>query len=240
MRAERSLFWPVAIAGAAFLVLIGLGTWQVQRLFWKEALIAARQAAVTAAPIAPPGSLAEAKTLDFHRLEARGQFRHDHELYLGASDDIGHLGYHVITPLALDGGAVLLVDRGFVPQEKRAPASRAEGEVAGDVTVTGLLRLPPAGKPHWFVPNNDPAKNYWFYVDIPAMAAAAQQQNVLPYTMDADATPNPGGFPQGGQTRLDLPNNHLQYAITWYALAAALAVIATLRIRQRRAEGGAS
>jgi surfeit locus 1 family protein len=240
MRVERSLLWPVAIAGGAVLVLIGLGTWQVQRLFWKEGLIAERQAAVTAAPIPPPRSLAEAKGLDFHRLVARGQFRHDHELYLGASDDAGHLGYQVITPLALDDGAVLLVDRGFVPQEKRAPASRAEGEVVGEVTVTGLLRVPPEGKPHWFLPDNDPAKNYWFYVDVPAMARAAQQEQVLPFIMDADATPNPGGLPKGGQTRLDLPNDHLQYAITWYALAAALAVIATLRIRQRRAEGGAA
>lgn len=240
MRAERSLFWPIAVSVGAFLVLIGLGTWQVQRLFWKEGLIAERQAAVTAPPIALPRSLAEARGLEFHRVAAKGRFLNDRELDLGATDDDGHPGYQVITPLLLDDGAVLLVNRGFVPEAKRAPASRAQGELAGEVTVTGLLRLAPEEKPHWFLPDNNPAKNYWFYVDIPAMAAAAQQEHVLPFYMDADATPVPGGLPRGGQTRLDLPNNHLQYAITWYALAAGLAVIAVLRIRQRRTEGDAS
>ncbi|HUH83545.1 MAG TPA: SURF1 family protein [Stellaceae bacterium] len=240
MHAERSLFWPIAVAVGGFLVLIGLGTWQVQRLFWKEGLIAQRQAAVTAPPIAPPRSLAEARGLEYHRITATGRLQNDHELDLGATDDGGHPGYQVITPLVLDDGAVLLVDRGFVPEAKRAPASRPEGELAGEVAVTGLLRLAPEEKPHWFLPDNSPTKNYWLYVDIPAMARAAQQEHVLPYYLDADATPVPGGLPVGGQTRLDLPNNHLQYAITWYALAAALAVIAVLRIRQGRSGGDAS
>jgi surfeit locus 1 family protein len=240
MSAKRSLFWPIAISVGAFLVLIGLGTWQVQRLFWKEGVIAERQAAVTAPPIAPPRSLAEARALEFHRMAATGRFLNDRELDLGATNDAGLPGFQVITPLVLEDGAVLLVDRGFVPEAKRAPSSRPEGELSGEVTVTGLLRLAPEGKPHWFLPDNSAAKNYWFYVDIPAMAAAMQQGHVLPYYMDADATPVPGGLPVGGQTRLDLPNNHLQYAITWYALAAGLAVIAVLRIRQNRTEGDAS
>ena len=171
---------------------------------------------------------------------ATGRFLNDRELDLGATSDGGLPGFQVITPLVLEDGAVLLVDRGFVPEAKRAPASRPEGELSGEVTVTGLLRLAPEGKPHWFLPDNSAAKNYWFYVDIPAMAAATQQEHVLPYYMDADATPVPGGLPVGGQTRLDLPNNHLQYAITWYALAAGLAVIAVLRLRQGRTEGDAS
>jgi surfeit locus 1 family protein len=239
MRAERSLFWPISVSVGAFLVLVGLGTWQVQRLFWKEGLIAERQAAVTAPPIAAPRSLAEARALEFHRMAATGRFLNDRELDLGATSDAGLPGFQVITPLVLEDGAVLLVDRGFVPEAKRAPASRPEGELSGEVTVTGLLRLAPEGKPHWFLPDNSAAKNYWFYVDIPAMAAATQQERVLHYYMDADATPIPGGLPVGGQTRLDLPNNHLQYAITWYALAAGLAVIAVLRLRQGRTEGDA-
>jgi len=240
LAARRSLFWPLAVVAGAFLVLIGLGSWQVQRLFWKEGLIAQRQAALAAPPIAPPASLEAARGLEYRHLSAAGSFLNDRELYLGASDAIGHLGYHVITPLKLDDGALLLVDRGFVPQEKRTPESRAQGLLQGEVAVTGLLRLAPAGKPYWFLPDNNAAKNYWFYVDIPAMAAAARLERVLPYYLDADATPVPGGLPVGGQTRLDLPNDHLQYAITWYALAGALAVIALLRFRQRSAEGDAA
>ena len=220
----------------AFLVLLALGTWQVQRLFWKEGLIAERHAAVTAAPMALPRSLDAAKALEYHRVRVTGRFANDRELYLGATSHDGRAGYQVITPLKLADGASLLVNRGFIPQDHKAPQSRSAGELAGDVTVTGLLRLPPQGKPHWFIPANSPARNYWIYVDIPAMAAAAHIENVLPFYVDADATPNPGGLPVGGQTPLELPNDHLQYAITWYALAAALVVIYIIFIR-RRAQG---
>ncbi|HWG80143.1 MAG TPA: SURF1 family protein [Stellaceae bacterium] len=236
MTRRRSLLWPSVFAAGAFLALLGLGTWQVERLFWKEGLIAERHAAVTAPPSALPRSLAAAKALDYHRVRVSGRFANDHELYLGATSRDGRPGYQVITPLRLADGATVLVNRGFIPQDRKAPDSRAAGELAGDVTVTGLLRLPPQGKPHWFIPVNSPERNYWIYVDIPAMAAAAHAPNVLPFYVDADATPNPGGLPLGGQTLLDLPNDHLQYAITWYALAVGLAVIYIMFIRRRARE----
>lgn len=229
----RSILWPSVFAAGAFLVLLGLGTWQVQRLSWKEGLIAERHAAVTAPPVDLPPSLAAARPLEFHRVRVTGRFANDRELYLGATSPNGHAGYQVITPLRLADGSSILVNRGFIPQERKAPDSRAAGELEGEVTVTGLLRLPPAGKPHWFIPANSPERNYWIYVDLPAMAAAAHVDRMLPFYVDADATPNPGGLPIGGQTPIELPNDHLQYAITWYALAAALAVIYILFIRRR-------
>jgi surfeit locus 1 family protein len=235
MTRRRSLLWPSVFSAGAFLILLALGTWQVERLFWKERLIAERHAAVTAVPIALPPSLDAAKALEYHRVRVTGRFANDHELYLGATSRDGRPGYQVITPLRLADGASVLVNRGFIPQDRKAPDSRSAGELAGDVTVTGLLRLPPQGKPHWFIPANSPERNYWLYVDIPAMAAAAQVENVLPFYVDADATPNPGGLPLGGQTLLDLPNDHLQYAITWYALAAALAVIYILFVHRNSA-----
>lgn len=220
-------------------MLLGLGTWQVERLFWKEALIAERHAAVTAPPGTLPASLDAARGLEYHRVTAVGTFLADREVFLGATDADGHLGYHVIEPLRLSSGAVLLVDRGFVPENRKLPASRAAGEPEGEVAVTGLLRLAPLAKPHWFLPANNAERNYWFWIDIPAMAAAAGLDRVLPFYVDADKTPNPGGLPVGGQTPLDLPNNHLQYAMTWYALAVALAVIAVVFLR-RRARGEVS
>lgn len=237
---RKSIFWPSFFAGGAFLILLGLGTWQVERLSWKEGLIAQRHAAVTAPPIALPHTLAEAQGLEYRHVKATGHFLNDRELYLGATDDDGHAGYHVIAPLALTDGGILLVDRGFVPEAKRAPQTRAAGELEGEVTVTGLLRLGVTRKPYWFLPDNSPERNYWFYVDIPAMAAADHLEGVLPFYMDADATPNPGGLPVGGQTRLELPNNHLQYAITWYGLAVALVAVYIVFIRRRLAEGRAS
>jgi surfeit locus 1 family protein len=232
----RSLFWPSVFAGGAFMTLLGLGTWQVERLFWKEELIAQRHAAVTAAPIDLPASLEAARLLEYHRMRVTGRLANDRELYLGATSPDGRAGYQVITPLRFADGRSVLVNRGFIPQDRKAPESRTAGELEGEVTVTGLLRLPPLGKPHWFIPANNAERNYWLYVDVPAMAAAAHLDRVLPFYIDADATPNPGGLPVGGQTPLDLPNDHLQYAFTWYALAAGLAVIYILFIR-RRAQG---
>ena len=114
-----------------------------------------------------------------------------------------------------------------MPTNLRAPASRAAAPLAGTVHIRGLLRLPPAKKPSWFIPDNRPDLNYWFWIDLPAMAAADHLDlaNFAPFYIDADASPNPGGWPQGGVTPLSLPDNHLQYAITWFSLAAALVVI---------------
>lgn len=234
---QRSLFWPTFWAGAALVLLLGLGTWQVQRLHWKEGLIAERDAGLKAAPVALPATLADARALEFHRVRAEGQFRNDRELDLNLESKAGEAGFHIVTPLLLTDGTALLVDRGFVPTKQKVPAARAAGEPSGGVTVSGLVRIPVAGKPSWFTPDNDPVRNSWFYVDVAAMAEAAGVTRVLPFYIDADATPNPGGWPKGGQTITDLPNNHLQYAITWYALAGALVVIyirfARHRIRER-------
>ena len=232
MRRGKSLLWPAVFAVGGILVLLGLGTWQVERLFWKEGLIAQRQGAVSAPPAVLPDGLAAASGLEYHHVSATGTFLSDRELYLGATDDDGRLGYHVIEPLRLASGVVLLVDRGFVPENLKLPASREAGEPQGEVTITGLLRLAPPEKPHWFLPDNSPARNYWFWVDIPAMSAATGLDRVLPFYVDADATPNPGGWPKGGVTPLQLPNDHLQYAITWFSLAVALIVIYFLYCRR--------
>jgi surfeit locus 1 family protein len=223
-----------------FLLLLGLGTWQIERLGWKESLIAERQAAASAPPIDIPPVPNPAHALEFRRVKATGVFLNDHELYLHAIAEDGQVGYHVITPLRLAGGSILLVDRGFVPEDRKAPQSRSAGELKGDAAVTGFLRRPPAGKPGWFVPDNGAARNEWFFVDIPAMTSAARLEGVLPFYVEADQSPNPGGLPTGGQTRLELPNNHLQYALTWYALAAGFAVIYIRVIRRRLAEEGRS
>jgi surfeit locus 1 family protein len=235
MTGFRPLFWPTLFTVPVLLLCLGLGSWQVQRLFWKEGLIAQRQAAVAAAPAPVPRNLAEARGMEFHRVIDEGVFLHDKEIFLGATSEGGGQGYQVLTPLLEPGGRIVLVNRGFIPGELKDPAKRAAGQVPGTVRVLGLLRLPPDGRPSWFVPDNRPDLNYWFWVDIPAMSAAARLDHVAPFYIDADATPNPGGWPKGGVTRLWLPNNHLQYAITWFSLAVALIVIYVL-FHRRQAE----
>src|SRR6185437_13769645 len=90
---------------------------------------------------------------------------------------------------------------------------------------------------NWFVPDNRCDINYWFWIDLPAMAKCGHLAGLRAYYVDAGPAPNPGGWPLGGQTRLDLPNNHLQYAITWFSLAVALGVIYILHLRAQRRPG---
>jgi surfeit locus 1 family protein len=233
MEKHRSLLWPTIWSAFGLLLLLGLGTWQVQRLHWKEGLIAERNAALAAAPVPLPKTLDEARALEFHPVRAEGEFLNDHELDLNAQSLKGEQGFHIVTPFRLSDGTIVFIDRGFVPTDKRAPETRAQGEIAGPTAATGLLRLPEP--PGYFTPANEPAKNSWFSIDLPAMARAAGVGSALPFYIDAGKTPVPGGWPQGGQTITDLPNDHLQYAITWYALAVALiAIYIRFAIRRRR------
>jgi surfeit locus 1 family protein len=228
---KRSLFWPSVWAALGFLLLLGLGFWQLERLGWKEALIAQRTSALDAEPVAPPENLEDARALEFHPIHVSGHFLNDDEMPVSAISKRGEAGFHILTPFQLENGETLLIDRGFVPVSFKSPETRQAGLIEGETTVTGLLRVPSPPGP--FVPANDPARNTWFSVDIPAMAKAQGIENALPFYLDADAAPVPGGYPVGAQTEIDLPNNHLQYAVTWFALAAGLVGVYILFLRRR-------
>src|SRR5262249_10480900 len=144
-------------------------------------------------------------------------------------------GYWVMTPLQRDDGSLVYVNRGFVPMDDRAPATRLAGQVDGETTVTGLLRLPES-KGWLFSQANDPAHDNWYRRDIAAMAEAKHLGPVAGYFIDADATPNPGGWPKGGLTVIKFPNSHLQYAVTWFALAAMLAGVSIWLVWFRKPE----
>jgi surfeit locus 1 family protein len=228
---------PTVFTIAVVLSCAALGVWQLHRLDWKRALIAQRQAALTGSPVALPRTLADARALEFHPVVAEGVFQHDREIFLGAIGPQGAAGFDVLTPLRETDGSTVFINRGFVPTELKDPARRAAGQPGGPVRVAGLLRVPPDAKPGWFVPGNRPDLNYWFWIDLPAISAAAGLADAgghsaaAPFYLDADATPNPGGWPRGGGTPLALPNDHLQYALTWFALAAAALVIFLLSQR---------
>ncbi len=225
----------------ALSVLVSLGTWQVRRLHWKEALIADIEARRAMPPV--PLSEVEAASargedFEYRPVHVEGRFLNDRERHFFATFD-GRTGYYVYTPFELDDGRFLLVNRGFVPYEMKDPASRREGLLEGRRTVTGLARARLAGKPSWVVPENDLAGDIFYWKDLSAMAASAglAEENVVQLFVDADATPVPGGWPKGGVTQIDLPNDHLQYAITWYGLAVVLLVISiTAFLRGRKPE----
>jgi len=223
---QAGLVWPTALGLAGLAVLVGLGTWQLERKRWKDDLIAK----ITARVSAPPQPIERAAALlrrgddiEYLHVAARGRFHHGKERYLYAPTRAG-LGWHVYTPLELAPQRFVWVNRGTVPDDRKAPALRAQGQMAGEVALTGLVRT--AMHPGAFTPNNDVAHNLWFWPDLAAMSASAFTDagvETLPFGIDADARPAPpGGLPQGGATRLALPNRHLEYALTWYGIAMTL------------------
>ena len=239
MRGAPRLDGFTAFTLAIAALLLGLGSWQLERLDWKQALIAERAARLAAPPLplGPSATTPEAPgALDFRRVELSGRYRHQDELLLVAPSIRGHAGYHVITPLERPGGDLVLVSRGWIPYRLRAPESRAEGQIEGLVSITGIAHA--RGRQGLFVPDNEPENGLWYWRDLAGMAAHLGYE-VTPVLVEAGPEPNPGGYPVGGQTWARLPNDHLGYALTWYALAAALIVVYLVRRRKRaRGDGG--
>ncbi len=228
----RPTYWPTVFTVPAVLLMLGLGIWQVQRLQWKEALIAERTERLASAPMALPGPDADIGDSEYRHVSLAGEFLHDKEILLGARSLNDNTGYHVVTPFRLSDGRVILVDRGWIPLDRKTADKRTAGNVAGPISLEGIIRL--NGRQTWFVPDNRPDLNFFFWVDLPAMAKLAGLPDTeTRFFVEAGPAKNPGGFPIGGQTRVSLPNDHLQYAITWFSLAVALVVIYVLYHRQK-------
>ncbi|HVL72871.1 MAG TPA: SURF1 family protein [Beijerinckiaceae bacterium] len=222
----RSLAAPAVASLIALAILLGLGTWQLQRGAWKQEIVAQIQARAYGDPVPVAGERDFQRLAgeEYRRVRLAGVFLHDREAHvhglMAAQRGQPVQGFYVLTPLRLADGSHVIVNRGFVPTELRDPERRAAGQIAGEVEVVGLVRAPEARG--WFVPADEPARNRWFTRDPLAVAKAQGLARPAPFLVDADATPNPGGWPRGGQTRLDIPDNHLQYALTWFGLALTL------------------
>ena len=216
---------------AAFCVLCTLGWWQVQRLQWKEALIERVEERVAKPPIELDEFLAHGMRDDdreYHPVIVEGEFDHSREVFELTTDKNGIAGWNIHTPLTLKNGKLLIVNRGFVPSEMRDAALRSEGQILGDHAITGLYRNTITEKPNSIIPDNELEKRefYWrSYTQMISLMGAEVNEQFLPFTLDAGEMPNKGGWPKGGTTRVSFPNNHLQYAITWFGLALALIVV---------------
>ncbi|WPZ14241.1 SURF1 family protein [Nitratireductor rhodophyticola] len=237
---RSSLNWLLLLLSLVVLMcLLALGTWQVQRLQWKEALLAQIEARINAEP-ADLASIeriyAETGDVEYRPMRVEGAFRHTGERHYFATWK-GQSGYFVHTPLRLEDGRFIFVNRGFVPFDRKEADTRAEGQIVGGVRISGLARNGLDEKPSFIVPDNDIGQNIFYWKDLGTMARTAglpDTARVLPFYVDADDSPNAGGLPVGGVTRIDLPNSHLQYAITWYGLAAALCGVLFVWWRRNR------
>jgi surfeit locus 1 family protein len=219
----RPIFWPTAMMLPIVVFALGLSVWQMERREWKWGILNRIAENQAAAPM-PFDELIKGDPLrrEYGRVRIAGTLLNDKEYYLAARSLKDDVGIQVVTPLRTDDGTIVLFDRGFVPSEKKDPKTRAAGQPSGRVELIGIVRRSQVKR--YFAPDNDPAKNFWFHVDVPLMRkmAGGTPDPVLDtFFLEADATPNPGGLPVGGQTRLDIPNDHLQYAITWFLIAMA-------------------
>jgi surfeit locus 1 family protein len=217
-----------AFAGVA--ILIGLGVWQLDRKVWKENLIATLDARLSRAPedlppreswpqLVPEGN-------EYTRVTFPAEFLAGEEalVYTAGSafrPDVQGPGYWVFAPARLAGGSVVIVDRGFVPLDRKDPASRAEGAPLGTIEIVGTLRWPETRG--MFTPADEPQNNVWYLRDQNAVAAAKKWDSAAPFYIEQESPVPPGGLPKPGKLAVSLPDNHLQYALTWFGLALGLA-----------------
>ncbi|WP_342359188.1 SURF1 family protein [Terrarubrum flagellatum] len=221
-----------------FAILCSLGVWQLQRKAWKEALIAQVEARASGAPAdlkdIPP-EWRDPKTVDgadFARVAAKGIFDNNRELLMISAQRNG-AGWMVITRFDTEEGAVLVM-RGVVPDRLKNPAMRADGQLAGEVSIIGRIRMPEqAGS---FTPANDVARNQWFWRDLAGMQRATgihEASRAPPFFIELEQPVPPGGWPRPQLDEINLRNDHLQYAITWFALAGVTVVMFGLWLRSQ-------
>ncbi len=230
------LLWPTIMTVAMLPVLVALGAWQLERKAWKEDLIARLAAGRTAEPITL-GEVWDAyrkgSNIEYKRVRATGTFDHTSERFVYAPRETSQ-GWDVYTLLNSDAGRVYVL-RGWIPDKLKDPATRAEGQLAGPVPVTGLARLPEARG--LFTPADDPKSNRWYLRD--PVQFAGLDPAVAPFSIDAEPEPaNPGGWPKATPTEIRLSNRHLEYVVTWWGLAATLIIVYGLYARQRLRRGG--
>jgi surfeit locus 1 family protein len=217
-----------ALAGVA--ILIGLGIWQLDRRLWKENLIATLNMRLARAPEAMPSRESwprlTAETDEFTRVTFPAEFLQGEEAWVYTAGsafrpDVQGPGYWVFAPARLAGGSIVLVDRGFVPLDRKDPATRAQGALSGTIEVVGVLRWPETRGT--FTPPDEPQNNVWYLRDPKAMAAAKKWDAAAPFYIEQESPVPPGGLPKPGKLVVNLPDDHLQYALTWFALALGLA-----------------
>lgn len=228
----RPTLIPTLFTIPALILLISLGTWQLNRLQWKKELVADIDRAIHQEPLSLDGDIPDPASLKYRKIRVEGEYLHDKEifLYTGTREYRGEQGYDILTPLKRADGTIVLVDRGWVPIQQKLPENRKETLVPGKVTVEGYVLLGEEKK--FFTPENAPAKNAWFFIDIPAIAATTNL-TLPPFYILASASPDKNALPQGRDLTVNIRNDHLQYAITWYSAALALLVIYVLYHRKR-------
>lgn len=225
-------FLFLLLAAVSFAGFMSLGIWQVKRLAWKEDLIVRVDARVHAEAASAPAradwvTVNEASHEYLH-VEVQGEYRPDAVSLVAAATEAGQ-GYWVMAPLQQPDGSWVYINQGFVPQSERQAAQAGAFTPEGVLSVSGLLRMSHPGG--GVLRDNVPDENRWYSRDVLAMATQKGIAPVAPFFVDAQASGV--DLPVGGLTVIQFRNNHLVYAITWFALAFGMVLAAVLVIRHR-------
>lgn len=230
-----------AFSAAMVAVLVGLGVWQLQRRVEKHALIAMLDQRLAAAPVPLPASADWPKLTpahdEFRRVTFSAAYEARPEAHVfssgsGVRADITSPGVWVFTPARVEGSSVVAVNRGFAPEEAFARIAPAP---VGEVTLTGYLRFPEA--PTYWTPQADRAKRLWFLRDPQQMARALDWGPIAPFYIDLEAPAPASGVPKPGPLVVHLKDDHMQYAITWFGLAAVVAIAFAVWLARALREG---
>ena len=225
--AKTSGIFGTVIVFAAFVALLALGTWQVQRMVWKTDMLTAIHTGMAAEPtVFDKGATYN----EYTRIMVEGRFDHAKEMYVYAINKNGLPGFYIYVPLHTDNNETIIINRGFVAPDFLDHATRAEGLPSGNVSLTGMLRNGAVKK--YFIPENDITANRWFFADLAAMVENIGQAS-YPMILELEADSAVTVPPYGGVTRVNIPNNHLGYAVTWYGLALALLVVVFIYRRKQ-------
>ncbi|MBB3066705.1 SURF1 family protein [Limibacillus halophilus] len=224
--------WLTVFSVLLFSALIALGFWQLQRLAWKEALIADLQARQSAdALIGLPDTAALTPALEFRRIAVTGRFATQPEFRFPGRSHQGVQGLHIALPFLLPDGRAIIVNRGWVPQSQALPDDRTFSLPTDTIRIEGIVRRDGWTGSSQFRPDNDAAGNNWFYYDTRAMAANVKEAPLVQgfYLVAVRSSDSESDLPIPVGVEVALTNNHLVYAITWFTLALGLVVIYFLR-----------
>ena len=222
-RKLKLTLWPTLFTIPALLVLVGLGTWQLQRMQWKSEIIDTFEERISDKAVAPPLKVTNIEKWRFKRVALMGKFMHQHEFTITGKTFEGTAGFHLVTPFQSKDGKITLINRGWIPERLRYRKTRPETLTEGSVVVEGIIREDK--KKGFFVPENEPQNDVWLYINAEQMAAKSQVGPISNYYIDVLRGPGPYTLPIGASQSINMRNEHLQYALTWYLLAISLLVI---------------
>ena len=215
--------WLTIFALPSFLILIILGSWQVQRLSWKSDLISNYNNNFQQAPITVKELLKDRKNNKFRRTVIYGEYDHANEIQIIGKTYEGNAGFHIITPFILENNEIIYINRGWVPKKYADKKTRKFSLLEDKVRVVGLVRLPQ--KKGYFVPENEPENGFWFTIIPEELNRHLNIIGEKEFYIDELNIDEKLKLPMPANGKVQVPNNHLQYAITWYSLALGLLIV---------------